>query len=275
MVASGARRVLAVILCILLTGLPSFAADQTAGKITALIPAATRNAQPTQAHDELFWNDLLQTTQSGRLRAGLNDGSILSLGSNAELKVVEHDAASQQTSLELNYGKLRSRVVKITQPNGKYEVKTPNAVIGVIGTDFYVAYENNITTVICYSGQVTVTNIGSAQVVHKSTNVSSQGNQTVLSPQQVAMVGTEVPAAGFASDAELIQASMAETNVSVASIGFAAAHPILLHTLLYGVVAGAVGTAAGVAVNQTTTFHSNTIPPPVVCGANTRAKCGQ
>ena len=39
------------------------------------------------------------------MRAGLTDGSILSVGSNSELRVVQHDAASQQTSLEMNYGK--------------------------------------------------------------------------------------------------------------------------------------------------------------------------
>jgi FecR protein len=269
------RRMLAIVLSVSLSGLPSFAADQTAGKITALIPAATRNAQPTQARDALMWNDLLQTTQSGRLRAGLTDGSILSLGSNAELKVIQHDADSQQTSLELNYGKLRNRVVKITQPNGKYEVKTPNAVIGVIGTDFYVAYENNMTTVICYSGQVTVTSLSEAKVVHKSNQANSQGQQTILSPQQVVVIGTNIPPGGFPPESEMIQASITETNVSVAGLGFAAAHPLLLHGLLLGVMAGAVGAAAGVAASQTTTFHSNVIPPPVVCGANTRAKCGQ
>ena len=58
------------------------------------------------------WNDLLKTEQKGRLRAGLTDGSILSLGSNSELRVVQHDAASQQTSLEMNLGKVRSKVVQ-------------------------------------------------------------------------------------------------------------------------------------------------------------------
>ena len=85
------------------------------------------------------------------MQAGLDDGSILSVGSNSELRVLQHDAASQQTSLEMNAGRLRSKVVKITQPNGKFEVHTPNAVIGVIGTDFYVEYGNNKTTVVCYT----------------------------------------------------------------------------------------------------------------------------
>jgi hypothetical protein len=269
------RRVLAIALCILLSGLPAIAADQTAGHITALIPAATRNSQPAQARDTIDWNDLLQTTQTGRLRAGLNDGSILSLGSNAQLRVVEHDAASQQTSLELDYGKLRNRVVKITQPNGKYEVKTPNAVIGVIGTDFYVAYENGRTTVICYAGQVSVTSLGAAKTLSKSSNANSSGQQTVLGPHQMVIIGNEIPPGGFPSESSMIQASMAETNiVAASSVAIAVAHPILIHAILYGVVAGVVGTAAGVAASQTITYHSNGIPPPVVCGANPRAKCG-
>jgi hypothetical protein len=269
------RRILAIVLAISLSGLPAFAADQTAGKITALIPAATRNTQPAQAHDTLDWNDLLQTTPTGRLRAGLNDGSMLSLGSSSELRVVQHDAASQQTSLELDYGKLRNRVVKITQPNGKYEVKTPNAVIGVIGTDFYVAFENGRTTVICYVGQVSVTSIGTAKPVQKSNQATTQGQQTILGPRQIVVIGNEIPPGGFPTESEMIQTSMAETNVTITSLGFAAAHPILLHTLLYGVVAGAVGTTAGVAASGTQVTQFNVIPPPVTCGANSRVKCGR
>ena len=159
------RRVCSVFLCFLMLVLPAISADQQAGQINALIPAATRNAQPAKAKDALQWNDLLKTEQAGRMRAGLTDGSILSLGSNSELRVLQHDATSQQTSLEVGYGKLRSRAVKVTQPNGKFEVKTPNAVIGVIGTDFFVGYEANKTTVICYTGVVTVTPIGNAKVV--------------------------------------------------------------------------------------------------------------
>ncbi len=135
--------------------MPLYAApadNPPAGEVKALIPGALRNAQPVKAKDGLEWNDLLKTDAQGRLRAGLTAGSILSLGSNSELQVVQHDAVSQQTSLVVNYGKLRNQVVKITKPDGKYEVKTPNAVIGVTGTDFYVSYENNLTTVICYVG---------------------------------------------------------------------------------------------------------------------------
>ncbi len=159
---------LSIALSLLLAATPLYAASadtQTAGEVKALIPEASRNAQPVNAKDSLNWNDLLKTGAQGRLRAGLTAGSILSLGSNSELQVVQHDAVSQQTSLVVNYGKLRNQVNKITKPDGKYEVRTPNAVIGVIGTDFYVGYENRQTTVICYTGKVVVTPASGAKVV--------------------------------------------------------------------------------------------------------------
>jgi hypothetical protein len=208
---------IAGVLCLLLSPLPALcappAAGQRAGQINALIPAATKNEQATKAKDELDWNDLLKTAASGRVRAGLDDGSILSVGSNSELRVLQHDAASQQTSLEMNAGRLRSKVVKITQPNGKFEVHTPNAVIGVIGTDFYVEYGNNKTTVICYTGMVTVSPLGGA---HASNNASNAGNPVTLAAGQMVEITTELPPGGYQSQptpGDMQRASMESTDV--------------------------------------------------------------
>jgi hypothetical protein len=265
------KRILAMVLALMMSGLPAMAADQSAGQITAIIPAATRNAQPAKNKDGIDWNDLLQTTDTGRLRAGLTDGSILSLGSNSQLRVVQHDATSQQTSLEIGYGKLRSRVVKITQPGGKFEVKTPNAVIGVIGTDFYVAYENDLTTVICYTGQVTVLTQAGAKVVKQSQNASSNQGQTTLSPGQMVVVGMKVPAAGFPPESEVIQASMQATKINPAVF---IAQP---HFWIPALV-GAVGTGIAVGVVVSHNGGSSTpanIPPPAVCAASGRVKCAK
>jgi hypothetical protein len=268
------KRILAIVLSLTMTWLPAMGADQSAGKITAIIPSATRNAQPAQNKDGLQWNDLLQTTDTGRLRAGLTDGSILSLGSSSQLRVVQHDAASQQTSLEIGYGKLRSRVVKITQPNGKFEVKTPNAVIGVIGTDFYVAYENDLTTVICYVGQVTVTAQGASKVVRKSEKAQSNQQQTTLGPGQMVVVGLKVPPAGFPPESEVIQASMLDTRINTTVF---VAQPKFWIPVVAGAVGG--GIAAGIVLTHSngSSASTSTIPPPATCGVVTagRAKCGQ
>jgi hypothetical protein len=211
------NRLIAGVLCLLLSPLPALCAPpvagQRAGQINALIPAVTKNEQATKAKDELDWNDLLKTAASGRVRAGLDDGSILSVGSNSELRVLQHDAVSQQTSLEMNAGRLRSKVVKITQPNGKFEVHTPNAVIGVIGTDFYVEYGNNKTTVICYTGVVTVTPLGGA---HASNNASNAGNPVTLAAGQMVEITTELPPGGYQSQptpGDMQRASIESTDV--------------------------------------------------------------
>ena len=211
------KRLIAGALCLLLSPLPAVCAPpaggQRAGQINALIPAATKNEQVTKAKDELDWNDLLKTATSGRVRAGLDDGSILSVGSNSELRVLQHDAASQQTSLEMNAGRLRSKVVKITQPNGKFEVHTPNAVIGVIGTDFYVEYGGNKTTVICYTGVVAVTPLGGAHASNSSSNAS---NVVTLAAGQMAQITTEVPPGGYQSQptpGDVQRASIESTDV--------------------------------------------------------------
>jgi hypothetical protein len=211
------RSVLSLLLSLLMT-LPAMAspADQNAGEVKALIPNAARNSQPLAVRDTLQWKDLLTTNAKGRLRAQLTDGSILSLGSNGQLQVVQHDANSQQTALQLDYGKLRNQVVKITQPGGKYEVKTPNAVIGVIGTDFYVAYGNNRTTVICYDGVVTVTPGEGAAVVAGSNATQGSNNPITLNAGQMVVIGNrEQPGAYQATTAAppLMQASMRDTSV--------------------------------------------------------------
>jgi hypothetical protein len=260
------KRIVVSVLCLNIAWLPAFGVDQSAGQITALIPSATRNTQPAKKKDDLLWNDLLQTSQNGRLRAGLTDGSILSLGSNSQLRVVQHDAASQQTSLEIGYGKMRDKVVKITQPNGKFEVKTPNAVIGVIGTDFYVAYENNLTTVICYVGKVSVTAQGDAKVVRKSDQVSTSQSQITLLPGQMVVIGLTVPPGGFPPESEVIRASMADTNVNPPIF---IAQPKVWIPIVAG-VAGGVG--AGIAATR---GGSSAIPPPAVCNGTANAKCAK
>jgi len=236
-----------------------------------LIPAATRNAQPAKVKDDLSWNDLLKTEQKGRLRAGLTDGSILSLGSNSELRVVQHDAASQQTALEVDFGKVRSKVVKITQPNGKFEVKTANAVIGVIGTDFYVSYEANKTTVICYTGRVWVSPIGNAKVV-KNSGESSE-NQIQVNAGQMVVISSEIPPMGFepqSTPPEVMRASAEDTSVPDELPPIHRAH--LVRDILIGVGVAAAGWA--VAITQLNTSTPAVRPPQGCPNPNNPQLCG-
>jgi hypothetical protein len=143
---------------LLLLAAPSAAATR-AGSVTALLPSAKieRAGSTTAAAPgaEVQENDLLRTDDHGRVRVKLLDQSVLSIGVKSQLRVVRHDSTSRQTSVELNFGKLRAQVAKITRAGGRFEVRTPTAVAGVIGTDFGVdASDPDVTRFICISGSV-------------------------------------------------------------------------------------------------------------------------
>lgn len=143
---------------LLLLAAPS-AADTRAGSVTALLPSAKieRAGSTTAAAPgaEVQANDLVRTDDHGRVRVKLLDQSVLSIGVKSQLRIVRHDSTSRQTSVELNFGRLRAQVAKITRAGGRFEVRTPTAVAGVIGTDFGVdASDPDVTRFICISGSV-------------------------------------------------------------------------------------------------------------------------
>ena len=166
---------------------------QRAGAVDRVIPSASiargtksMNAAPKTVVD---WNDLVNTQANGRARVALDDGSVLNVGSDASLKVVKHDVGAQQTELELAYGKLRTQAQKISKPDGKFEVRTAAGVAGVVGTDFYVEYDNSAKAmnVIAYEGQVRVCNLAGVCVLLKAgqlTIVHSGDNSAPAPPSQ-------------------------------------------------------------------------------------------
>src|SRR5437879_8403402 len=148
------------------------AAGQRAGEVSRVIPAVNiaRSGKtiPASAKTAVDWQDLVNTQVNARARIALDDGSVLNVGSESSMKVVKHDAGAQQTELELTYGKLRTQAQKIAKPDGKFEVRTPAGVAGVVGTEVFVAYANDTMNVIVFEGLVKVCNLGSACVLAKA-----------------------------------------------------------------------------------------------------------
>jgi hypothetical protein len=201
-------QVIAVALCVSFVFYPvtpAVAQANQAGQVTERIPRARveRPGQELTAEPgvPVLWNDIVSTEPRGRVRVTLQDGSILNVGSESSLQVVKHDATTQETDLVLTYGKMRVRTQKVGA--GQFQVRTNTAVLGVIGTDFYVFSGPTQTIVIVYEGVVLVTNI----------NAAILGSQQVFAGQQAVVNAGKPPSPPSAPKGNQFQDSVQETEV--------------------------------------------------------------
>src|SRR5271163_1348792 len=131
---------------------------QHAGKLTAVLPVVNVIRGPLQnpasTAEAIYWGDVINTGHLARARVALDDGSVLSVGSDSNLTVTKHDATQQQTELDLNYGRVRANAVKQVKPNSSFQISTPTGVAGVVGTDFALDSEGDTTRIVVYEGKV-------------------------------------------------------------------------------------------------------------------------
>jgi len=240
------HRGIAVWLCFVIVSIPVWAETNSAGQVTAVTTASSRNSHPVRLKEEVNPNDVLQTDRSGRTRVTLRNGSILAVGSSSEIRVVEHDADSQQTVVQLNAGRVRSRVVSITKPGGKFEVQTPVATASVVGTDFYTEYvpASNTFRLICYSGVVKVVSSG-----------TSAAHTEIVHAGQMIQVGANGFEAPQRTPNALQQDSIAQTTSESGDMVAGESH--VLRTILIGAAAA----AAGVVIGLVTTGGSSAVQP--------------
>jgi ferric-dicitrate binding protein FerR (iron transport regulator) len=132
-----------------------------AGLISRLIPQVLidRASQEFVAasSDRVYWNDDLRSGPTGRAHVTLKDGSQLSLGSDSSLRILQHDAQAQQTSLDLLVGRMRGKITKLTRPGAKFEIHTPEGVAGLVGTDLSLEVANDYVELIVFEGEVRFT----------------------------------------------------------------------------------------------------------------------
>src|SRR5436190_11119754 len=218
------------------------AAGQRAGEVSRIIPAVNiaRSAKTISAAVKTVvnWLDLVNTQVNARARIALDDGSVLNVGSDSSIKVLRHDVGAQQRELELTYGKLRTQAQKIAKPDGKFEVRTPAGVAGVVGTDFFVEYVNNTMQVIAFEGLVRVCNLSGVCVLVKAgqmTSVRSGDNSGPLPPQPATL--------------DLLIASSKDTDPGAPS-GMPGVGPHLGVWGTVGIVAGAIGLGLGVGLTR-------------------------
>ena len=136
-------------------------APDKAGEVSALLPvgriqSGSNPPAPAKLQDPIHWRDWFETEARGRARLALLDGSQINVGSQARFQVLRPQGTTQQTEVELQFGKIRNQVAGA--PGKRFEVRTDSAVVGVIGTHFYISRAAGQTTVINLEGQVNVRN---------------------------------------------------------------------------------------------------------------------
>ena len=266
--------VIAILICLLLavpTGVSAQVA-QSAGKITAVVPIVNvvRGAQQVAAStsQQVFWGDVINTGHLARARVALDDGSVLSVGSDSNLTIAKHDTGEQQTDLDLAYGQVRARAVKLVKPNARFQIRTPVGVAGVVGTEMVVLFDaaGNMN-VVCMEGACKVCDLAGVCVLMKGGEETGiHGNSSPSPPAPVS------PAT--------LTAAVSATNTTGAGAGAGAAGAGAAGGGIGAGTATAVGVGAAVAAGVATAVvrsvsKTQTCPPPTSGGARPRAECTQ
>jgi len=235
---------------------------QRAGEISKVIPTVNIDrggkTLAASAKTEVDWQDAIRTQASARARVALDDGSVLNVGSDSTVQVVKHDAGAQQTDLEVGFGKIRSQAQKISKSGGKFEVRTAAGVAGVVGTDFFVGYENNVMTVIVFEGVVKTCNLANVCVQVKAGEMTTVRNGD-----------SSGPAAPNSASPTLVSEAIAATSLNPPG-GAQTAHHISKGTIIaLAVIAAVPAIVIPIVVNRGTTASPNTGQ----CGPNNPQAC--
>ena len=266
------QRGIALLLCFLISPAAGFgssdidnaAAAETVGRVTGVASTGARNGTRLRLKDTVEARDSLTTNNSGRMSIELQDGSVLSVGSDTQLKIVKHDPSTGATLVDLSSGRLRSRVAKIPR-SGKFEIVTPHATITALGTDFLLDVSSPSTQVIVYSGVVVVTARGGPA------DLASRLMLDVVAGQNVIVDDRGISHLQLTPN-DLEQLTMAETTVPEESARtFAEDEPTprksshaARNTLIGGLAAGAVvGAILGLLGSKSQSTSTPTTPSPI------------
>lgn len=98
-------------------------------------------ARLAKPNDVIHNQDVIKTGDGAAAKILFSDQTVMDLGPSSAMKVSDYaikDVESRTGTFSILYGKLRALVTKKVGPNGKLEVKTGDAVMGVRGTEFLV-----------------------------------------------------------------------------------------------------------------------------------------
>ncbi len=193
------------------------AASTEAGQVSRLVPQVQidRASQHLVAavSDRVYWNDGLRSGPTGRAHITLKDGSQLNLGSDSSLRILQHDAQAQQTSLDLLLGRMRGKITKLARPGPKLEIHTPVGVAGLVGTDLSLLVTDDYVEMVVFEGAVSFTTLNGQSVTVTAGNklrISRAGafeGPTPATPQEAQIAKDLTDILGKANQAPVVAAT--------------------------------------------------------------------
>jgi ferric-dicitrate binding protein FerR (iron transport regulator) len=209
------------------------AASSAAGQLSRLVPQVQIDRASQQlvaaVFDRIYWNDNLRSGPTGRAHVSLNDGSQLNLGSDSSLRILQHDAQAQQTSLDLILGRMRGKITKLTRPGAKFEIHTPVGIAGLVGTDFSLLVTDGYVELMVFEGTVRFTalsgqavNVTAGMLLHISKAGVFEG-PSPATPQEVQTAQGLTDITGAASQGPVVAATRPIVPLVITLSGTAAA----------------------------------------------------
>jgi len=167
---------------------------------------------PAKVGAKVFAGDTVITDTDSRAKIVMSDRNVINISPNTKMKIEEYinEAKNKNVKISLLEGKIRNNVEqKYDNDKNKFEVKTPNAVAGVRGTQFITSYyeANKTTEVITLNGQVefrSLTNAGIPSATAISVKKGERSEHTT---------GQDKPIDPIKLSRESLKEQTSETNV--------------------------------------------------------------
>jgi len=142
--------------------LPESSLAETIGKFTGIegIVDVLHDGKPpavaARLGDGVQQGDFVRTKSNARAEITFSDGNVVRIAQRSRVDVNEYASGAGPRQIGLPRGKIQAVVQK--SPAGeaprKFEVRTPNAIAGVRGTDFFVYHDHSVTGVTVREGSV-------------------------------------------------------------------------------------------------------------------------
>lgn len=142
--------------------------------------------QKVKVGDKVFPGDVVESATEARAKIVMSDRNVINISPETKLEIqkYENDGANKNVEMNLLQGKVRNNVEqKYDGEKNKFLIKTPTAVAGVRGTQFFTSFDpgTKITSVVTLRGAVSLAPInvtsGSVKPV-----IVQKGESTTMAP---------------------------------------------------------------------------------------------